>query len=159
MDAEGLGLSGYLVGAASERDVVVAHPSIPTLSVVWAGTPPSNPSSLLRSDKLASLLDTLGQRFDRIIIDTPPISVGADASVIAARAAGTLYVIDAKKTGRAPARAGLNQLKRTHARLLGVVLNRATVPTFEGYYAAPRQRGSGLRKDEQPSEQTLPVSR
>jgi capsular exopolysaccharide synthesis family protein len=158
--AEGFGLSGYLVGATSERDVVVSHPSIPTLSVVWAGAPPPNPTSLLRAQRLENLLDVLAQSFDRIIIDTPPISVGADASVVASRAAGTLYVIDAKKTSQSPARAGLNQLRRTHARLLGVVVNRATVPTFEGYYTPPRQRGLRLRKaDEQPSGRGLPISR
>jgi polysaccharide biosynthesis transport protein len=161
LDSEGFGLSGYLVGVASERDVLTSHPTNPTLSIIWAGTPPPNPTALLRSERLETLLAFLAESFDRVVIDTPPISVGADASVVASRASGTLYVIDAKKTASAAARAGLNQLNRTRARVLGVAVNRASLPTFEGYYVAPRPRsGLRLRRTEQPpSRPRLPVSR
>jgi hypothetical protein len=80
--------------------------------------------------------------------------------VIASRADGTLFVIDAKKTAQAPARAGLNQLRRTRARLLGLVVNRASVPRFEGYYTTPPRARGGLRlrRTGEPSTK-LPVSR
>lgn len=156
---QGLGLSGYLVGAGTERDIVIPHPNFPRLSVVWAGPTPPNPASLLRSRKLEDLIETLSGEYDRIIIDTPPISVGADASVIASRAEGLLYVIDAKKTSKPSAQAGLNQLRRIHARLLGIVVNRIATPVFEGYYMGAKPRRLRLRKaQERPPRRTrLPV--
>jgi non-specific protein-tyrosine kinase len=156
------GLSSYLSGDASEGEIVVPHPSVPKMSVIWAGTPPPNPTTLLSSARLQDLLESLGKQFDRVILDTPPISVGADASILSSRAQGTLYVIDAQRTSRSPARAGLNQLRRIHARLLGVVVNRASLPTFEGYYMSPAQRGFRLRRtagEEKPGGPRLPVSR
>jgi capsular exopolysaccharide synthesis family protein len=156
---QGLGLSGYLVGAGTERDIVVPHPSVPRLNVIWAGPTPPNPASLLRSRKLEDLIETLTNEYDRIIIDTPPISVGADASVIASRAEGLLYVIDARKTSKSSAQAGLNQLRRIHARMLGVVVNRIRTPVFEGYYMGSRPRRLRLRKtqDQPPQRTRLPV--
>lgn len=120
------GLTSYLVGVAGADDVVVAQPSLPGLAVVWSGPLPPNPSSLLRSRRLVELLDHLRLHYDRVIIDTPPVSVGADASVCVPRADGTLVVVDLQKTRRPVAQSGLNQLEKAGARLLGIVLNRAS---------------------------------
>jgi capsular exopolysaccharide synthesis family protein len=156
---QGLGLSGYLVGAGTEQDIVVSHPNVDRLSIVWAGPTPPNPASLLRSRKLEHLIETLTAEYDRIIVDTPPISVGADASVVASRAEGLLYVIDARRTSKSSAQAGLNQLRRIHAPLLGVVVNRIATPVFEGYYMTPKPRRLRLRRaQEHASRETrLPV--
>lgn len=129
-----VGLSNYLAGAASEEEIVNRHPADPSLSVIWAGHLPPNPAALLGSERLDTLLGLLRLDFDRIVIDTCPILVGADASVIALRVDGTLYVIDEDKTRWRDAQAGLNQLRGVRARLLGVVLNRATLPSRDGYY-------------------------
>lgn len=129
-----LGLSNYLVGAAQEEQILTAHPEYPGLAVIWSGMIPPNPTALLGSHRLDTLIDSLRLDFDRVIIDTCPISVGADASLIASRVDGALYIIDERSTKRAEAVAGLNQLRSVRARLLGVVLNRSSVVGRDGYY-------------------------
>jgi len=136
-----IGLSNYLVGAASEFDVLTTHDEHPELSVIWSGVLPPNPTALLASQRLDTLIASLRADFDRVIIDTCPISVGADASVIASRVDGTLYVIDERSTRRPDALAGLNQLRGVRARLLGVVLNRAKLVGTDGYYYEDDARG------------------
>ena len=128
-----VGLSNYLVGAASESQVLTAHPEHPGLSVIWSGVIPPNPTALLASPRLDTLIDSLRASFDRVIIDTCPISVGADASVIASRVDGTLYVVD-QRSKRSDAQAGLNQLRGVRARLLGIVLNRVKLVGTDAYY-------------------------
>jgi polysaccharide biosynthesis transport protein len=132
-----VGLTNYLAGT-HELDAVVAEHS-PGLSVVWPGPLPPNPTRLLGSDRLRTLVAELRLRFDRVIIDTSPISVGADASVVLGHADGVLFVVDVQRAGRSRVRAGLAQLETSRAALLGVVLNRSGRASRDayGYYAAP----------------------
>lgn len=83
---------------------------------------------------MGELIASLREVFDRVIIDTCPISVGADASVIASRVDGTLYVVDERTTKQPQAQAGLNQLNGVRARLLGIVLNRSKLVGTDSYY-------------------------
>jgi capsular exopolysaccharide synthesis family protein len=134
-----IGLSNYLAGAASDREIINVHPMHPELAVIWSGLIPPNPTALLGSHRLDELLDLLRLDYDRVIIDSCPISVGADASVIASRVDGVLYIVDEQKTKRPQAQAGLNQLRSVRARLLGVVLNRSALRAGSGYYyGSPR---------------------
>jgi len=137
-----VGLTNFLVGTATVEDILVPHPDLPNLGVIWSGPTPPNPTTLLRSDRLGELLRSLRQRYDRIIIDTPPVSVGADASVVASKVDGTLYVIDSRNTTRSHGVAGLNQLKKVRAQVLGVVLNNTQSQSPVGYYG-PRAPAAG----------------
>jgi succinoglycan biosynthesis transport protein ExoP len=129
-----IGLSNYLAGAATLEQVTTVHPEHPELTVIWSGVIAPNPTALLGSHRLDTLITSLRLDYDRIIIDTSPISVGADASVIASHVEGVLYIVDERKTKRTEAIAGLNQLRSVRARLLGIVLNRAELLGGEGYY-------------------------
>jgi succinoglycan biosynthesis transport protein ExoP len=139
-----VGLSNYLLDTARADEIVVPDRNR-GLSIVWAGPTPSNPTALLRSDRLDVLLETLRPDHERIVIDAPSVSVAADASVMAPRMDGTVYVIDESITGRSLAQAGLDQLRKIRARLLGITVNRSKVPLIPEYYAAPAQ-------EEQPVE-------
>ena len=153
MEPTRTGLSNYLVGAAGEHEILNSHPRFPHLAVIWAGVIPPNPTALLGSHRLDTLLASLRLDYDRVIIDTCPISVGADASVIASRVDGALFVVDEKKTKRSEAQAGLNQLRGVRARLLGLVLNRATIVGTESYYYkedVPPDGANGKRKPPAP---------
>lgn len=136
------GLSSYLAGAASLRDVVQSHPDFPGVAVVWAGPTPPNPAALLGSPRLDTLIEKLRADYDRVIVDTCPISVGADASVIASHVDGVLFVIDERKTRRGDALAGINQLRSVRARLLGIALNRSRTATGDGYYYSQQDERS-----------------
>lgn len=133
LDHSRVGLTNYLTGAADEQQIVTPQPELPGLNLIWAGPLPPNPSSLLRSHRLSTLIDSLRVKYDRIIIDSPPVSVGADASVTVPHVDGTLVVMDSRRTKRSSAKAGLNQLEKARARLLGVVLNREPGAGRDGY--------------------------
>lgn len=132
-----VGLTSYLVGVADEHEAGSPHPRIPGLTVFWSGPLPPNPGSMLRSARFETLMESLREDYDRVFVDTSPISVGADATVLVPRVDGVLFVVDATQTRRSHAQAGLNQLRTAQARILGVVLNRAPVQNRQsyGYYA------------------------
>ena len=134
-----VGLTNYLAGAVEMPAIVSDHPDVPGLSVIWPGPLPPNPTRLLGSSRLPRLLAELREHFDRVVIDTSPISVGADASIVLGLADGVLFVVDAQRTSRSRVRAGLAQLETSRAALLGVVVNRSGRPSREsyGYYASP----------------------
>jgi polysaccharide biosynthesis transport protein len=138
-----VGLTNYLAGTHDLAAVVTDHPQVEGLSVIWPGPLPPNPTRLLGSDRLRGLLGELRERFDRVVIDTSPISVGADASVVLAHVDGVLFVVDAQRTGRSRVRAGLAQVETSRAPMLGVVVNRGGRPSRDayGYYTV---RGEAL---------------
>ncbi len=119
------GLAGYLSGDLAKEAIVRTTPSLPQLSIVWAGGKVAEPGPLLRSPRLPELLQWLRARNDWIILDTPPIGVGDDALVVSSHADGTLVVVTAEETSVPNLDAGLGQLRRVGARILGLVLNRA----------------------------------
>ena len=127
------GLTSYLA-AVDPQDVARPHPNIDGLAVVAAGRPAPNPGALLASGRLKALLQSLAHQYDRVIVDAPPISVGADASQVASQVHGVLCVLDLLKTSPAQARVGLHQLAAVQARVLGLVLNRAPRSADHGYY-------------------------
>src|SRR4029077_3013367 len=79
---DGPGLAEYLIGAAELKDVMKFLPDH-NLTVITAGTAPTNPAELLGSTAMRRLLDLLRSRFDRVILDTPPVLPLADVAVLA----------------------------------------------------------------------------
>lgn len=155
MSRASVGLSNYLAGAATEAEICTVYPEQPQLTVIWSGVIAPNPTALLGSHRLDTLIAALRSDHDRIIIDTSPISVGADASVIASRVDGVLYIVDERKTRRDEALAGLNQLRSVRARLLGIVLNRAELLGSEGYYYGNGATGRMRRGRGEPRTKVL----
>lgn len=133
-----MGLSNYLVqGATLEQ--MIPEMTANGVRVIWSGPIPPNPTALIQSDRFDELLRELTRRFDRVIVDSPPISVGADASLLAPRADYVLYVIDSSNARRRPAQVGLNQLEATKSQSVGVVLNRVAqgeASAYGYYYSA-----------------------
>ena len=116
----GPGLSEYLSGAADLQEVMRFLPDH-NLTVIDAGTTPANPAELLGSTAMRRLLDQLRTRFDRVILDTPPVLPLADVAVLAPLVDGTLMVV---RAGVTPKPAIENALRAfDSSRLLGVVLN------------------------------------
>jgi len=116
----GPGLSEYLSGAAELNDVMTFLPDH-NLTVIHAGTSPTNPAELLGSTAMRRLLDQLRTRFDRVILDTPPVLPLADVAVLAPLVDATLLVV---RAGVTPKPAIENALRAfDSSRLLGVVLN------------------------------------
>jgi polysaccharide biosynthesis transport protein len=93
------------------------------LDLLPCGPLPNNPVELLNNGFFADLLLKLRDRYDRIIIDAPPVMPLADARVIAALADATLLVVRADQSTRRLSLAARNELWRVRATRLGVVVN------------------------------------
>jgi len=116
----GPGLTDYLSGAAELKDVMHFLPDH-NLTVIHAGSTATNPAELLGSTAMRRLLDTLRTRFDRVILDTPPVLPLADVAVLAPLVDGSLMVV---RAGVTPKPAIENALRAfDSSRLLGIVLN------------------------------------
>jgi capsular exopolysaccharide synthesis family protein len=116
----GPGLAEYLSGAAELKDVMRFLPDH-NLTVIDAGGSPANPAELLGSTAMRRLLDQLRARFDRVILDTPPVLPLADVAVLAPLVDGALMVV---RAGVTPKPAIENALRAfDSSRLLGIVLN------------------------------------
>ena len=118
-----LGLTEVLEGR-TELEHALLQLKNSSLKILPAGTPPRDPVVLLASEAAKTLLASLRRNFDRIIIDTPPVSPFADADAIGALADGLLMVARAGKTRRGLLEQSLQSV--TSTRILGTVLNDAT---------------------------------
>ncbi|OBZ13627.1 MULTISPECIES: CpsD/CapB family tyrosine-protein kinase [Bacillales] len=94
------------------------------LSIIQAGPTPPNPSELLSSDQMADLLKKARERYDVIIIDTPPIMSVTDAQIVATQSDGVVLVVDSGKVKKDVALKAKASLEHVKARLIGVVLNK-----------------------------------
>jgi capsular exopolysaccharide synthesis family protein len=128
------GLSNFIVGNSEVGDVV--RPSgVPQLWLLPSGLIPPNPAELLGSMKFKEFLATLKERFDWVIIDSPPVMAVTDACILAHSAHGVLFVVGSEMTSRKAARGALKQLALAQAGLMGAVLNRVDVEHHGHYYS------------------------
>lgn len=107
---------------------------VPNLSVLPAGPMPPNPSEILHSDKFRKLLDELRSRYDRVIIDSPPVVAVTDAAILSTIVDGTMLVVRAFKTQIDVGRQGARALFDVGARLAGSVLNSVDLERHEYKY-------------------------
>lgn len=88
-----IGCSNYLSGNASIDEIIFDSGYLDTLKVVPSGPNPPNPSELVMSDRMGDLISELKTRFDKIIIDTPPIGLVSDGLMLANLADTILFVV------------------------------------------------------------------
>ena len=107
------------------------------LSVLLSGPVPPNPSELLGSERMRTVLSSLRESFDVIVLDSPPLTAVTDAAILSRLASGTLLVVRARKTRRGTIKLGRDALDRVSAHLLGAVVNdvgKEAAPAYYGYY-------------------------
>ncbi|MCK6258824.1 CpsD/CapB family tyrosine-protein kinase [Fictibacillus sp. KIGAM418] len=97
--------------------------AIPGLSVLTCGPIPPNPSELLASLAMESLIADVKESFDYIIFDTPPVLLVTDAQILASKCDGCLLVVASGITEKEAAAKANEQLKKAKSRMLGAVLN------------------------------------
>jgi succinoglycan biosynthesis transport protein ExoP len=129
------GFSNYLVEAA-ELDEVIFPTGRPNVDMVPAGPLPPSPSALLESRRGRTLVQELYNEADVVLIDCPPLTIGADASVIAGWVDGVILIVDLNSSTHESVREALRQLDAVQADMLGLVLNRdrGAEPSSYDYY-------------------------
>jgi len=116
------GLSTYLAGYC-EIDDLIRPSSLPNVNLITAGPTPPNPSELINSNRMTQLLEQCKARYDRVIIDTPPVMAVTDSRLAATKADGLIQVIHAGKTDKQCARLARKHFDSVGAHVIGAVLN------------------------------------
>jgi polysaccharide biosynthesis transport protein len=116
------GLTSVLLGAAQVTDVIKSTEVI-GLDVLTCGPLPPNPAELLHSEGFQKLLKDLEGRYDRVVLDSPPIGVVTDAAILSQTVDGTLLVAKASKTTKDAVRRARRLLSSVNANIIGLVLN------------------------------------
>lgn len=116
------GLSGYLRGQHT-LDEIICTTSLPNLDVIPTGHRPDNPTALLSSDRLATLLGDLQRTYHWIIFDTPPILPVTDACVLARECLGMILVTRMGQTPRSLIERAQEMLAEMNMPVLGCILN------------------------------------
>lgn len=105
------------------RDESILHSEETGLDVILSGVIPPNPSELLGSQRMKSLLNDLRQKYDYIILDTPPVNMVIDAVVLAPQCDGVIFVVRMNQSERGAVFHAVEQLQYAQAKILGIVLN------------------------------------
>jgi capsular exopolysaccharide synthesis family protein len=146
------GLSTYLSGQ-QEVDDLLHETEVENLSVLPAGPAPPDPSELLGSARMKSLLGLLRMKFDRIIIDSAPALAVTDAALIGGLVDGIVQVVASSKVSRKLLVRGIEQMTKVGGNNLGAILNMVKAQKggyyysgyyyYAGYYAPSRKSGEG----------------
>ena len=114
--------------------VTVKRTKIPNLDIIPCGKIPPNPSELLSSERTKLLIDALSKKYDKILIDSPPINVVTDPVILSQIVGGVIIVIRAGETGRDVIRRARDQILNVNANLIGGVLNSVDMQKDSYYY-------------------------
>lgn len=146
---DSVGLAALLCGTAATEEAISQAPQEgpESLWLLPCGALPENPAELLDNGRIRRLLAELGERFDVIVIDTPPVLPVADPLILASQVDGVIVVTRCEQTARNELGRTLAGLLQADANILGVVLNevdaRQEREGYGGYYTYnARQTGS-----------------
>jgi capsular exopolysaccharide synthesis family protein len=150
-----VGLSGFLTGKLA-FDETILKTSIENIWIIPSGPHPPNPAELLNSKRMRELLTTAKDRFDTILIDTPPVLAVIDPVIVSSLADCTVLVVQAGKTTRRALAKAVDEIRKAKAEIIGVVFNEvklgrqgANGPYYHYYqyeYASSEEGDHGERK-------------
>lgn len=133
-----IGLSNLILDPKL-RSEAIRPTKIKGLDVLLAGNIPPNPSELLGSPRMERLLQELRQKYDMIVLDSPPVNVVTDAVVLAPRSDGVLFLVRANYSERGAVIHAVEQMRYAKAKILGFVLN--DVETEKAPFGYRKYRG------------------
>jgi capsular exopolysaccharide synthesis family protein len=127
------GVTNYLMGTVTYESVLNStfHEN---LYVIPSGVLPPNPSELLASRPMETLIKKLQEDFDVIIFDSPPVIAVTDAAILSTKVDGTILVVNSGNTNRDALIRGNTLLESVDAKLLGVLLNGVDIEGMYGSY-------------------------
>lgn len=126
------GLSHYFSGQKEAYEIIY-NTEYKNLDVVFSGTVPPNPSELLATEDFKQFISNARNKYDYIIIDTPPLGSVIDSAIIAENCDGAILVVESEKNSYKYVNTIKSQLSRSGCSILGVVLNKCS-PKKDSYY-------------------------
>ena len=133
-EENGVGLSNFLSGHGDLKSII-KKTEIPNLYYIPSGPIPPNPSELIGSSLFKSMMASLGEQFDHLILDSPPVLGFADSIILSTSVDGIILVVLGGKTPRETLQRAKEVLHQVNAKILGVVINRIDIQRSDyGYY-------------------------
>lgn len=136
------GLSHFLSGMANANELL-NETDIPGLYIMFAGARVPNAAELLGHPSFGKLVDALKNTFDYVIVDAAPVGQVIDCAVMAPALDGVIMVIDTTHNSYKLERRMKQQLEKSGAKILGVILNRVDFTDKGGYYGKAYGYGYG----------------
>jgi len=136
------GLCDVLIGKSKAESCIYTHRTLPTLSLLPAGSETIASAELLESTEFDQLLSTLTSEYDLIIADSPPILLLTDARVLSEKFGATIAVVRARQTTRTVLKNLSSVLEMSGSRAVGIVLNGVDTNSID-YFDAYGHHGNG----------------
>ncbi len=130
---DGKGLCSFLAGR-SDLEELVRMTEIENLFFVAEPHSCGDSTELLSGEKLRDFLVFARKNFDYILLDSPPVGIVSDATLLATLADGLIMVVESGKTPRKAIVRERKILESAHIKVTGVIINKATISGSEGYY-------------------------
>ena len=121
------GLSNLLAGLCTEEEAVQTRDLLDNLKAITAGDIPPNPSELLGSSRMETVLQHFSSQFDFILLDLPPVNAVADGLVISKLVDGMILVVCRGYCEKKPLETALRNMKYLNIKILGFVMTRGSV--------------------------------
>ena len=127
-----LGLLDYVEKEVSLEEVIVKE-VYPNLDVLSTGGKSKNPTQVLNSSQFEAMFAVLRDRYDRIVVDSPPLAAVSDALNLLPLVDGIIYVIKFNTVKRKTAVINVRRLWESNTPVYGAILNNIT-STLSSYY-------------------------
>ncbi|HOO75665.1 MAG TPA: CpsD/CapB family tyrosine-protein kinase, partial [Tepiditoga sp.] len=117
-----------------ERLIVSPLAELENFDVIPVGPVPPNPTALLTSPKFEQLINQLKEKYDKIVIDLPPILAAADALIASKQADGLVLVVRANQTKKPSLKIAVDNINTSGTKLIGTVVNDINERNSNYYY-------------------------
>ena len=152
------GLSNILADHSASIESAIQKTEMEGVDLIPSGPTPPNPAELLGSPRMAALLDHLRREYDMAFVDSPPVLLVADGSILASQVGGAVIVVDGLSTRSSSLQACLDTLRNTQVSLVGVIINKLKRPRFGYGYSYPHYYYYYRSYYKYYSEEELPVN-
>lgn len=128
------GLSNYLTGKIFYEEAVQIT-AIKNLWLIPSGPIPPNPAELLDSEKMEKLVEDVREKYDIVLIDSPPVLAVIDAAVLGSMSDSLVIVVKSGKTTKKALANTVGEIRKTSAKIIGVVYNEVKSRSSGSYYS------------------------
>lgn len=127
------GLANYLRGEGAATKYI-QQTALPKLQILTAGNMPMSDIGALVGDKIRAMLDDLKQRYDLVLVDSPPVLGISDGSIIAREVDYVILVIQHRRYPREISLRAKRAVEEVHGNCVGMVLNCVAIKSDDSYY-------------------------
>lgn len=130
-----IGLTEFFYDKADIDQILLKDKNQENLWILLSGQVPENPTEILDSAKIKKLVENLSEKFDYIFINTPPVDLLADSSIISTYCDGIILSIKYNDTRKEELDKAIINLQKVDANIIGLIMTHANIDKniYKGY--------------------------